>query len=177
MATDDADTGSSTTSGAGSTSQRPRPPGSKPWAEFVGRFMAGHLLAYPLGFVTAVATIPVALKVRERALFAPPEPSSSLVKDATAGMSVTAYELAQLEVILRFVGAVTIVVMLAVHAGAIPWAAGWARVAGARRDGADLPSALETAARGGKIFRWTLGTLVAVVVLVGTVSWVWLLTL
>lgn len=139
--------------------------------------MLGHMLAYPLGFVVSIAAIPLALVVREDALADPPPSTSALVAEATRSMSVSPYELAQLEVVLRFVGLLALAVMAAVHLAALPWALGWARVARDRRDGGDGSKALETARRGGKIFWWTFGTLSGLVALLGAASWLWLLSL
>jgi hypothetical protein len=137
----------------------------------LGRLLLGHFVAYPIGFLAAVGAIPIGMLVRERALLgASGGARIGIVRDATRKLGLSAIEAAQVEVLLELSLWVALAVVLAIHAGCVPWAIGAARTA---RNAADpLPER-----RGRRAFVIVTLALALLVGLAALAGWIWVFTL
>ena len=138
---------------------------------FVGRFMLGHLIAYPVGFVAAVAAMPLAMMVRKQELLDVGNVGAEnhVVRKAVEKLGLTAMEAGQVEIVLGFCLWASLLPMLLVHLLALPWAAA-SGISSEEVVGLD-PRVKRT----WRLFlAGTLGSFV-VIVLVGVVSWLWVL--
>lgn len=143
------------------TERRTHPAGA-----FFARLLLGHFVAYPVGFLAAFASIPVALRVRRHALVAVAgsSPHSAFVQGLARQMRLSAGEGAQLEIVLRFVLYSSVALLLLVHLAVLPWA-----IAAARRS--------RRVDRARRMFMGVVATATAVVVVTGVVGWIWLYSL
>ncbi len=153
--------------------ERPGRRAEAPWRAFVGRLALAHFIAYPVGFAAAVAAMPVAFLLREQALLHAGDrgATSSIVREATRGMSLSGTEGAQLQIILEFVLWATLAVLAVVHLAALPWCLGAARTA---RDPLRGAASLRTGRR--TFVGITLATAV-LVVLCAVGGWMWIFLL
>jgi hypothetical protein len=143
------------------------------WRAFVGRLLLAHFIAYPIGFVAAIAAMPLAFLFREEAILGAGNQgaTSQLVKDATRGMALSATEAAQLQIVLEFVLWVSLAALLAVHLAAVPWGIGAARAARQPEQAATVQR------RGYRTFVVATATTTVLVVLAGAGGWLWLFLL
>jgi len=140
---------------------------------FLERLLLGHFIAYPVGLVAAIGSIPIAMKFREHAVLAagPDGAKSDLVRQVARDLHLSPMEAAQSEIILTFVMWVTLAVLLVVHLGVLPWAIGAARAA------RSPDSASSSARQGLRSFVIVTTVTLAVVILCGAAGWIWLFTL
>ena len=129
--------------------------------------MIAHALAYPLGLLAALASMPPALVVRKRALLeaGPKDPTHPLIRDVARDLSLTAVEAAQVQLVLEVVLGAALVVLVLVHVAALPWAAA------ETRGDSGSPAII----RGRRAFVYSLGVLVVGLVLLAAAGWLWLL--
>ncbi len=129
--------------------------------------MIAHALAYPLGVLAALASMPPAIIVRKRALLAagPEDATHPLIRDVARDLSLTAVEAAQVQLVLEVVLGAALVVLVLVHVAAVPWA-----LAETRGDSGSAASR-----RGRRVFVYSLGALVIGLVLLAAAGWSWLL--
>lgn len=148
-----------------------RPP-STPAREFAKRFALAHFLAYPLTFAVALATMPLALLLREDALLeaAATGAKTGLVGQVAANMGLSALEAAQLEIVLGTLLWLSLAVFVSLHLAALPWAIAAAKAARS-------PSAVAGLKRGYTLFVAVTTSLVGLLLLAGALSWLWMLTL
>jgi hypothetical protein len=129
--------------------------------------LIAHALAYPLGLLAALASMPPAIVGRRRALLeaSPHDATHPLIRDVARDLSLTAVEAAQVQLVLEVVLAAALVVLVLVHVAALPWAVAQTRgERGAR--------AIE---RGRRAFVYGLGALVVGLLLLAAAGWSWLL--
>jgi hypothetical protein len=133
--------------------------------------MLAHLIAYPIGFIAAIASMPIGIIARKDALLSASDAgaSSGIVADVARQMKLDGAEALQLELLLEFVMYVTLGVLLLVHLAALPWAIGAARAA---KGAPDL--ALK---RGYRLFVVLTAATLVIIALTGTGGWIWLFTL
>lgn len=147
----------------------PKPP--SPGRAALGRLTLGHFIAYPVGFLAAVGSMPLGMILRERALLAAGGgATSSIVRDAARDLSLSPTEAAQVQILLEFSLWTTLAVLLVIHLAAVPWAVGAARTA-------KNPSDTAAVRRGLRAFVGVTLATAAVVGLMAVVGWVWVLTL
>lgn len=113
---------------------------------------AAHVAAYPVAFAAAMAGIPLAMLVRERAVLSASSEAAAqrVILETSLAIAATAYVL--------------------VHVVAVPWARG---AAAALRD---PDRGLERARWGRVFFTASMLVMTAACVLGGLAGWVWLLT-
>lgn len=135
--------------------------------------MMGHLIAYPVGFFTAVAAMPLSMVLRKDELMsiATLGAKNRFIQDAAKDLALSPLEAAQVEMVLVTCLYASLVTLLLVHLWTLPWAVGAAR---AVRDPA-RGAALEK--RGYRWFGWLTGATFAVVALAGALGWVWVILL
>ena len=166
-----------------SSAPKPLPARRRPWAEFSGRFMVGHMLAYPVGMGAAMAFMPLAMLLREDALNRAGQDASDIVRrgaetaERILGTPISPDELGMLQIIMEFVGAVAIALMLVLHITVIPWSIAAARVARTFRDGGDPAPVLLREKKAARMFWASFATTVGVIAVVGAGAWIWLFTL
>ncbi len=133
---------------------------------FLERALLGHVVAYPVGFLAAVAAIPIALPACHAALSSVGGrgPRSAFVRDLAQRMALSPPEGAQLEIVLKFLLWVALAVLLLVHVAVLPWA-----IASARGS-----TAVDRARR---MFVRTVATITAIIVVTGAAGWIWLYSL
>lgn len=139
---------------------------------FGERYMLAHLSAYPVGVISAMAAIPLALMVRgEQVRQATATGAhSELLRQVAQDMQLDPLAAAQLEIVMEFVMACALVTLLIPHLTALPWA--WAA---STRQGAS-PRDPKLAKR----LKWFIGSMAALAgiwVIVGAIGWIWLMTL
>jgi hypothetical protein len=151
----------------------PSPPRRQnPGRAFLGRFMLGHFVAYPVTFATAAGSIPYAMLARKKELLSPSYEGarSKMVQDVARDMKLTGTEAAQVEIVLGFVMWVCIAILAVLHAGVLPWAFA---AAGAARH----PEKGDRAVRRGlRIFVAITATTAVSVVLAGVGGWIYVMT-
>ena len=140
---------------------------------FIERLLLGHFIAYPVGLLAAVASMPIAMKLRAATVLAagPEGAQSDLMRQISRDLGLSAIEAAQTEIIMVFVMWSTLAVMLVVHVAALPWAIGAARTA------RSPDSASSSARRGLRSFVIVTVVTLIVVMLCGIAGWLWLFTL
>ncbi len=135
--------------------------------------MVGHLVAYPVGFCTAVAAMPLGMVLRRQELMDAEATGAknSIVRDAAEKLSLSALEAAQVELVLEVCLVASLVTLSLIHLVSLPWAIAAARQVRLGEAG------LASAQRGFKLF--TMATLVtfAVLILGGLASWIWVFSL
>lgn len=143
-----------------------------PKKAFFGRFMLGHLIAYPVGFLTAVAAIPLGMIVRKRELMdvGAAGAHNGFIRDATKDLALTATEAAQVEIVLGFCMWASAATLLLVHLWTLPWAVAAARAV-------KHPEREPAATRAYKRFTWLTGATFVLVGVAGVIGWVWVLSL
>ena len=141
-------------------------PTRRRWRAALAPLVIAHALAYPLGMLAALACMPLAIFVRKGALLeaGPQDATHPLIRDVARDLSLTAVEAAQVQLVLEVVLGAALVVLVLVHAAALPWAVTETR-------GASTPPA----ARARRLFVSCLGALVVGLVVLGAASWTWLL--
>ncbi len=151
------------------TAKRPKPP--TPWRAALGRLTLGHFIAYPIGFLAAMGAMPFGMILRERALIAAGGGATNeIVKDVARDMNLNPTEAAQVQILLEFSLVAALIVLIVIHAGAIPWAIGAARTA-------KNPTDPRPAKRGLRAFVIVTVATTAVTALATLAGWVWVFTL
>ncbi len=151
--------------------RRRRP--TTPTKAFFGRFMMGHLLAYPVGFLTAVAAMPLAMVLKKDALMnvGAIGAENRFIRDAAKELALSALEAAQVELVLRTCLIASLVTLTLVHLWSIPWAIGAARAVKHPQTGA------ASERRGYRIFGWLTAATFVLVGIAGAIGWIWVFTL
>ncbi|MGE0322377.1 MAG: hypothetical protein AB7S68_08740 [Polyangiaceae bacterium] len=139
---------------------------------FGERYMLAHLSAYPVGVISAMAAIPLALMVRgeEVRRATATGAHSELLRQVAADMQLDALAAAQLEIVMEFVMVCALVTLAIPHLTALPWA--WAA---STRPGA-TPKDPKLARR----LKWFISSMVMLAALwlvAGAIGWIWLMTL
>lgn len=134
--------------------------------------MLAHLSAYPVGVISAMAAIPLALMVRgeEVRRATATGAHSELLRQVAADMQLDALAAAQLEIVMEFVMVCALVTLAIPHLTALPWA--WAA---STRPGA-TPKDPKLARR----LKWFISSMVMLAALwlvAGAIGWIWLMTL
>jgi hypothetical protein len=144
-----------------------------PTKAFFGRFMMGHLLAYPVGFMTAVAAMPLAMVFKKDALMSVGAVGAQnrFIRDAAKELSLSALEAAQVELVLETCLIASLVTLGMVHLWSIPWAIGAARAVKNPVTGATGER------RGYRLFGWLTAATFVVVGLAGAIGWIWVFSL
>ncbi len=135
--------------------------------------MMGHLIAYPVGFLTAVAAMPLGMVLRKDELMnaAAVGAENRFIREAAEDLALSPLEAAQVELVLEMCLGASLVALLMVHLWTIPWAIGAARAVKNPEAGAAAER------RGYRLFGMlTAGTFVLVGV-GGLISWIWVLSL
>lgn len=139
---------------------------------FGERYMLAHLSAYPVGVISAMAAIPLALMVRGEAVKRATATGahSELLRRVAQDMQLDPLAAAQMEIVMEFVFACALGTLLVPHLTALPWA--WA--ASTRAGAAPKDPRLE------RRLKWFVGSMLALAalwVLLGAIGWIWLMTL
>lgn len=142
-----------------------------PWRAALGRFTLGHFIAYPVGMVAAIGSMPIGMVIREKALYAAQGGATyGVVQDVARDMKLNPTEAAQVQILLEFSLGVALVALLIVHLAAVPWAIGAARTA-------KHPENPAPARRGLRAFAIVTGATTALLVLASLAGWIWVFTL
>ncbi len=139
---------------------------------FGERYMLAHLSAYPVGVISAMAAIPLALMVRgeEVKQATASGAHSELLQQVAQDLQLDALAAAQMEIVMEFVLACALATLIVPHLTALPWA--WAA---STRRGAE-PRDPKLAQR----LKWFIGSMLALAalwVILGAIGWIWLMTL
>ena len=147
-----------------------KPP--KPGRAFLGRFMLGHFLAYPICFLTAAAALPFSMMLRRKELLNPTRLGAkwSVLQGVARDLKLSPMEAAQVEMVLEVAMWVCLAVFALLHVAVLPWSFAAARAA---RDPEGNQPRLR---RGLRIFAGTATTTVVVMAIAGTAGWIWVLT-
>jgi len=140
---------------------------------FIERLVLGHFIAYPVGLLAAVASMPIGMKVRARAVLGAGSEGakSDLMRQIAHDLGLTPLEAAQTEIVMVFVMWATLAVMLVVHLAVLPWAIG------AARDARSPDPAPSRSRRGLRSFAIVTAVTLVVVMVCGAAGWIWLFTL
>ena len=177
-------------SGAPASAQTPDDDSSEPapeaaksppqsaWKKFTSRLFIAHMVAYPVGFLAAVACMPMSLLARGDELLnaSATGATNKLVRESIKNLGLDPTEAAQVQIVMEFVFIVAGGLWILVHFWGVPWARAAAKSVEAHNAG-DLAGAKETERRGLKWFAWSTAATVAVTGLVGLGGWIWLFTL
>jgi hypothetical protein len=137
----------------------------------LGRLTLAHFIAYPVGMVAAIGSMPIGMVIRKRALYAASGgATSSIVKDVARDLKLDPIEAAQVQIVLEFSLWVALAVLLVIHVAAVPWAIGAAKSA---KD----PDNPAPARRGLRIFAAVTVVTSMLLVLTSLAGWIWVLTL
>ncbi|MEZ4229782.1 MAG: hypothetical protein R3B89_11470 [Polyangiaceae bacterium] len=139
---------------------------------FGERYMLAHLSAYPVGVVSAMASIPLALMVRgeEVKRASATGAHSELLRRVAQDMQLDPLAAAQMEIVMQFVLLCALLTLVVPHLTALPWA--WAA--------STRPSVTRSDPRLAQRLRWfivSMLVLAALWALVGAIGWIWLMTL
>lgn len=150
----------------------PRRSKSTPGKTFMGRFMLGHLIAYPVGFLTAVAAMPYGMVLRKKELLGAGATgaSSSIIRDVAKDMALSATEAAQVQIVLEFCMWASVVTLTLVHLWTLPWAIAAARAV-------RHPDREANVKRRQRLFAVLTVSTFAVVGIAGAAGWIWVLSL
>ena len=147
------------------------PKKSSPGRAALGRLTLAHFIAYPIGFLAAIGSMPIGMVIRERALLtASGGATYGIIQDVARDMKLNATEAAQVQILLEFCLGVSLVVLLIIHLAAIPWAIGAAR-------SARNPDDPGPAKRGLRAFAAIAVGTTAILLLSSLAGWIWVFTL
>lgn len=133
--------------------------------------MLAHLIAYPVGFLTAVAAMPLAMMSRREQLMdvGAIGAKNRFIADAARELALSPLEAAQVELVLEVSFMAALVTLGLVHLWSLPWS-----VAAARQ--VKRPEAGRGAVdRGYRLFTVLTVSTILLLLLGGIASWVWVL--